>query len=147
MRVRELLHRKSAQVITITPSTSLGEAARLFLEHRIGGVPVVTKEGELVGFVAEREFVTAVDQTNASIRRREVEIFMRSPAPTCAADDSLQDVMTRMTNHRLRHLVVIDEGRIAGVISVGDLVKFRLDELETETGVLRDYVAAHRAIT
>jgi signal-transduction protein with cAMP-binding, CBS, and nucleotidyltransferase domain len=71
---------------------------------------------------------------------------MTKPAPTCSAGDAIRDVMTRMTRDRLRHLVVIDQGRPFGVISVGDLVKHRLDELETETGVLRDYVAGRRAI-
>lgn len=146
MNVRELLRRKASSVITITPSTSLGEAAGLFLEHKIGGVPVVTEEGELIGFLAEREFVTAVDRTNASIRSRAVDAFMQQPAPTCSAEDSLRDAMTRMTHQRRRHLVVLDEGQITGVISVGDIVKFRLEELETETGVLRDYVAGQRAI-
>jgi CBS domain-containing protein len=146
MNVREILRRKSSSVITITPGTSLGTAAGLFLEHKIGGVPVVTEKGELMGFLAEREFINAVDRTNASIRRRAVDEFMQRPAPTCSADDTLHDVMTRMTHHRLRHLVVLDEGRITGVISVGDIVKFRLDELETETGVLRDYIAGQRAI-
>jgi CBS domain-containing protein len=146
MNVSEILRRKAASVITIGPGTSLGQAAGLFLEHRIGGVPVVTEEGELMGFLAEREFVSAVDQTNASIRSRPVEAFMQRPAPTCSAQDSLPDVMTRMTHQRLRHLVVMDQGEIKGVISVGDVVKFRLEELETETGVLRDYLAGQRAI-
>jgi CBS domain-containing protein len=146
MNVREILRRKASSVITITPATSLGTAAGLFLEHRIGGVPVVSEEGELMGFLAEREFVTAVDRTNASIRRRAVDAFMQKPAPTCSAEDSLPEVMARMTKQRLRHLVVLDEGRMTGVISVGDIVKFRLEELETETGVLRDYIAGQRAL-
>lgn len=146
MHVSEILRGKTSGAITIAPDTSLGEAARLFLEHKIGGAPVVDDEGELVGFLAEREFVIAVDRTNASIRRQAVDAFMQQPAPTCSAEDSLHDVMTRMTHQRLRHLVVLDEGEIKGVISVGDVVKFRLEELETETNVLRDYVAGRRAI-
>ncbi len=145
MTVGHILRRKAANVITITPSTSLGEAASLFREHKIGGVPVVTDEGELVGFLAEREFVTAVDRTNASIRRTTVDEFMQRPAPTCSAEDSLHEVMDRMTHERRRHLVVLDEGRVTGVISVGDIVKYRLEELETEAGVLRDYIAGQRA--
>jgi CBS domain-containing protein len=146
MRVGELLRRKSADVIAVPPTTSLGEAARLFLEHRIGGVAVVSEGGELLGFLAEREFVTAVDETNASIRRKTIDKVMKTPAPTCSADDTIHDVMLRMTNTRQRHLVVVDGAQILGVISVGDMVKFRLEELETEAAVLRDYVAGHRAI-
>jgi CBS domain-containing protein len=146
MRVSELLRSKGGDAITLAPDTSLGDAARLFLERKIGGAPVVGRDGELMGFVAEREFVIAVDRTNASIRRKSIDHVMRTPAPVCSADDTLQDVMTRMTHQRLRHLVVVDGGRVAGVISVGDIVKHRLDELETEAGVLRDYVAAQRAV-
>jgi predicted transcriptional regulator len=72
---------------------------------------------------------------------------MRRPVPVCSADDSLRDVMARMTRDRLRHLVVLDGDSVTSVISVGDLVKHRLEQLETETGVLRDYVAAYRAST
>ena len=119
--------------------------ARLLIEHGIGGVPVVSAGGAAVGFIAEREIVSAVGQHPDGIRHLRAETVMRKPAPACSADDALQDVMARMTRQRLRHLIVEDAGRIAGVISVGDLVKYRLEQLETETGVLRDYVAAQRA--
>ena len=145
MHVRDLLTRKSSNVITIEPDRDVGAAARLIMRHDIGGLPVVALTGELVGFIAERDIVKLVDATGEGIRHTKVEQAMRRPAPSCSSDDSLHDVMTRMTRQRLRHLVVLERGRIAGVISVGDLVNHRLEQLETETGVLRDYVAAHRA--
>jgi CBS domain-containing protein len=145
MRVRELLARKASSVVTVEASTAVGEVARLLIEKGIGGVPVVSAGGAPLGFLAEREIVQALDGHPDSAARLRADAVMRRPAPTCTADDSLQDVMGTMTRHRLRHLVVVDEGRVAGVISVGDLVKHRLDQLETEAGVLRDYVAAQRA--
>jgi CBS domain-containing protein len=101
----------------------------------------------VVGFVAERDIVKALEASREQAVRLPVQQVMRRPAPTCGSEDSLQEVMARMTRDRLRHLVVVDAGRIAGVISVGDIVKYRLEQLETETGVLRDYVAAQRAGT
>jgi CBS domain-containing protein len=145
MQVRELVRSKGSGAITVEPGADLGTAARLLMQHNIGGLPVVTDEGSLVGFLAERDVVRAVDRSSASVRQLSAERIMRPP-PTCAGDDSLREVMARMTRDRLRHLVVMDGERILGVLSVGDLVKHRLEELETEAGVLRDYVAAGRAV-
>jgi CBS domain-containing protein len=145
MRVRELVKGKGSGAITVSPDTDLGTAARLLMQHNIGGLPVVRADGTLVGLLAERDLVRAVDRSSTSIRHVPVERFMRVP-PTCAGDDTLREVMARMTRDRLRHLVVVDDGRISGVLSVGDLVKQRFEELQTEAGVLRDYVAAGRAI-
>lgn len=146
-RVRDLLQKKTAKVITVTPETSAAAVARLLMVHNIGGVPVVPPGGQPVGFIAERDLVRAMDSSFDDIRPFAVERFMRRPAPVCSADDSIHEVMTRMTRDRLRHLVVMDGDRVTGVISVGDLVKDRLEQLEIETGVLRDYVAAYRAYT
>jgi CBS domain-containing protein len=144
MRVRDLLEQKNSKVITVEPGTDLGTAAKLLMEHGVGGLPVVTHDNTPVGFLAEREVVRAVHEYDGPIRHIRVEGLMR-PAPMCSADDPVQDAMRRMTRLRLRHLLVQDGGSLVGVISVGDIVKHRLQELETETGVLRDYVAAHRA--
>jgi CBS domain-containing protein len=144
MRVRDLLEQKNSKVITVEPGTDLGTAAKLLMEHGVGGLPVVSHDDIPIGFLAEREVVRAVHEYDGPIRHIRVEGLMR-PAPMCSLDDSLQDAMRRMTRLRLRHLLVQDGGRLVGVISVGDIVKHRLRELETETGVLRDYVAAHRA--
>jgi CBS domain-containing protein len=145
MHVRDLLRRKKdATVISIPGSADIGTAARLLMRHGIGGLPVVS-EGGLAGFLSEREVVQAVHRTGDGIRSVRVDEAMRRPAPTCSSDDRVEAVMARMNRERLRHLVVLDGTVIAGVLSVGDLVKHRLEELETETGVLRDYVVAQRA--
>jgi CBS domain-containing protein len=146
MRVRDLLTKKSSTVITIDPDGDLATAARLLMRHDIGGLPVATRVGELVGILSERDLVRVLDEAPPALRDVSVRQAMRRPAPTCSGKDTLQKVMARMTQERLRHLVVLEDRRIAGVISVGDLVKHRLEELETEAGVLRDYVAARRAV-
>jgi CBS domain-containing protein len=144
MSVRELLKQKRMDVVSVESTQSVAEAARLLMEHGIGGLPVVDG-GSLLGFVSEREIVHAVDGQSTNVRDVSIASIMRRPAPVCSQDDPIREVMKRMTRERLRHLVVMDGDRLAGVLSVGDLVKHRLDQLETEAGVLRDYVAAQRA--
>jgi CBS domain-containing protein len=146
MRVADLLRRKKNDVVTIEPDSSVATAARLLMGHGIGGLPVVAGDGRLAGFLAERDIVQAVDQNGGSVAGLSVERLMRRPAPSCGAAEPLYDVMARMTRDRLRHLVVVDGDRITGVLSVGDIVKHRLEQLETETGVLRDYVGGQRAV-
>jgi CBS domain-containing protein len=146
MNVGMLLKGKErAGVVVIDQRASVAEAARLMMQHGIGGLPVVDGTGSPLGFVSEREIVAALDRGSEDIRGARVSDVMRRPAPLCSADDSVNDVMARMTRERLRHLIIMGGGTIAGVISVGDLVKHRLEQLETEAGVLRDYVAAQRA--
>ena len=146
MSVRTLLKTKPAGVTTVDSAADVGAAARLLRDNAIGGLPVVDQDGSLVGFLSEREIVEAVLRHSPFVSDVGVPSIMRRPAPICRSDDPIRDVMERMTQDRLRHLVVMEGDRIAGVISVGDIVKYRLQELETETGVLRDYVAAQRAL-
>jgi CBS domain-containing protein len=144
VRVRDLLERKPARVYTVEPSAHVDVAISQMMAHDVGGLPVVNADGKLVGFVSERDIVRAVRLHAATFYELRVHDLMR-PAATCEASDRVMEVMRRMTAERLRHLVVRDADEIAGVISVGDIVKDRLEQLETETGVLRDYVAAQRA--
>jgi CBS domain-containing protein len=147
LRVRHLLQKKRSDVVTIGPQDAITAGAERLIAHGIGALPVVDAGGSLSGLLSERDIAGAVARGVQGLAGMTVEQGMRHPAPVCAADDVLHDVMLRMTRERLRHLVVLENGRVAGVISVGDLVKHRLDELETEAGVLRDYVAAQRATT
>jgi CBS domain-containing protein len=145
MSVRRLLKGKSGRVVSVGAEQTVAAAVQLLVEHLIGGLPVVDGTGALMGFVSEREIVDGVQRHGRSVHDLDVRAIMRHPAPTCGPDEPLRAVMGRMTRERLRHLVVVDDGKVAGVISVGDLVKHRLDEVETEAGVLRDYVAGQRA--
>ena len=144
MRVREILAKKPTSVITIDASAELNTAVRLMMHNGIGGLPVVARGTTPIGLIAERDVVDALDRYDGPIGHLRVEGVMR-PLPACAPDDSLADVMARMTRQHLRHLVVLEQGQLVGIISVGDLVRHRMEQLETEAGVLRDYVAAHRA--
>lgn len=144
MRVRDLLGQKGGTVITVAPGDSLTAAVDLLVKHNIGGLPVLERDGTVAGIVAERDIVRALHDHRDTLERLHVRDVMQI-APLCDVDEPVESVMRRMTARRHRHLVVRDGPGIAGVISVGDIVKHRLDQLETEAGVLRDYVAAHRA--
>jgi CBS domain-containing protein len=144
VRVRDLLDRKPARLVTIEPSAHVDTAIGQMLANDVGGLPVTTHDGKLVGFISERDVLRVALSNRGMFYQVRVQDMMQR-ASTCEGSDRVVDAMRRMTAERLRHLVVVDGDRIVGVISVGDIVKERLEELQTETGVLRDYVAAHRA--
>lgn len=144
MRVGDLLQRKPGAVITIRETETVAAAVQLLIDRGVGGLAVVDEQGSLSGFISERNIVEALSRHSGDVRALAVAHAMRRP-PVCGPEDDVRDVMQRMTGERLRHFVVVDLGRPIGVISVGDIVKQRLVELEVETGVLRDYVAAQRA--
>ena len=142
MHVRDLVGRQ--RVITVGPQEEVATAVRLLFDHNIGGMPVVTADGAVVGFLGERDIVRTMNSHLGPIRHMMVRDAMR-PAAFCDPDDSIEVVMQRMTSERVRHLVVRENGKLLGVVSVGDTVKFRLGQLEMEAAVLRDYLAGQRA--
>ena len=142
MHVRDLVDRQ--RVITVGPQEEVATAVRLLFDHNIGGMPVVTADGAVVGFIGERDIVKTMNSHLGPIRNMMVRDAMR-PAAFCDPDDTIEMVMQRMTSERVRHLVVRENGKVLGVVSVGDTVKFRLGQLEMETAVLRDYVVGQRA--
>ena len=144
MRVRDLINAKSDTVITVQAKDELSTAIHLLMKHHIGGLPVLANDGSVVGILSERDVVRAVYYKPSALASLLVQDVMRPP-PTLDADDSIADAMHRMTAQRQRHFLVLDNGKLVGVLSVGDLLKDRLRQLETEADVLRDYVAAQRA--
>ena len=142
MHVRDLVDQQ--RVITVSPHEEVAKAVRLLFRHNIGGMPVVAADGAVVGFIGERDIVKTMNGHLGPVRHMLVQDVMR-PAAFCDADDSVETVMRRMTSERVRHLVVRENGHVLGVVSVGDMVKYRLSQLEMETAVLRDYLAAQRA--
>ena len=107
-------------------------------------MPVVAPSGNVVGFIGERDIVKTMNGHMGPIRQMLVHDVM-GPAAFCDPDDTVETAMQRMTSERVRHLVVRENGHVLGVVSVGDMVKYRLSQLEIETAVLRDYLAGQRA--
>jgi CBS domain-containing protein len=132
------------RVVTVSPKDDVATVVRLLFSHHIGGVPVVGSDGQVVGFIGERDIVKTLNgQPLGFVRHMQVQDVMRA-ADFCDPDDTVEMVMRRMTSDRVRHLVVRENGRLLGVVSVGDMVKYRLGQLEMETAVLRDYLAGQR---
>lgn len=141
MTVRAMLKDKTGGVITIRPDVSLRDAVALLSQRRIGAV-VVSGDGERVdGILSERDLVHALHSRGSALLDSQVQEIMTRDVITCAPDMALTQVMETMTRGRFRHLPVLENGKLVGIISIGDAVKSRLSELEGETTQLRAYIA------
>ncbi len=140
MKVQAMLDAKGSKVATTRPHTTIATVIRMLKLEGIGAL-VVSDDGEaLGGIISERDIVRGlVDHGNELLEMRVAELMTRA-VKTCTPEASIKEVMAEMTRSRVRHLPVLEGGRLCGIISIGDVVKNRLEELETETNVLRDYV-------
>lgn len=143
MKVCHILEKKGQQCHSITPDQPVSEAVRLMIQHRIGSV-VVMEDGKLVGIVTERDVVWAAGQYSVSLINMTVRDIMAKTLVTCSGQDSLDyamDLMTRNpTKRRIRHLPVVDDGNLAGLISIGDIVHALLTQTEFENKLLKNYI-------
>ncbi len=140
MKVADILAHKGNRVVTIKSDASLRTAIKRLALERIGAL-VVSDDGEHVdGVLSERDVVMALAEQGGEILEpsRRVEEFMTRSVRVCTPEDSIAHLMRVMTLHRIRHLPVVEDGRLVGIVSIGDVVKNRLEELEMETSVLRD---------
>lgn len=144
MNVQSIIGGKGTDVATVTQTASLHEAIGLLGEHRIGAL-VVSGDGEAIeGIISERDIVRTTAAGGAAALDGSVGSVMSTDVITCTASDGVDRLMGLMTERRIRHLPVVDEGgRLAGIISIGDVVKARLTELEQENRALSDYISGH----
>jgi CBS domain-containing protein len=140
MNVNAILSKKGASVVTIEPTATLGDAARRLAEHRIGALVVTGAEGRVVGILSERDVVRAIAAGGAAAMQTPLTEAMTRKVITCKGSDTITSLMEQMTDGKFRHLPVVDGDRLAGIISIGDVVKYRLWELEQEQNALRDYI-------
>ena len=140
MKINDVIHAKSKQaVVTISPDATVRELVALLAEHNVGAL-VVSDDGERVaGIVSERDVVRRL-QADDGVLESAVREIMTAEVRTCAGDDGLTDLMQLMTEHRIRHVPVVADGRLTGIISIGDVVKNRIGELEFERDQLDHYV-------
>ncbi|MFQ5784783.1 MAG: CBS domain-containing protein [Alphaproteobacteria bacterium] len=144
MHVSDILGEKGTDVITTGPDETVGATARLLNVKRIGVVMVCDAAGKLSGVISERDIIRAVSVHGERALDMRVREVMTADVVTCKPDDTISDVMKVMTVGRFRHLPVMEDGEIKGVVSIGDVVKHRLEETELESQVLRDYMFASR---
>jgi CBS domain-containing protein len=138
--VRQILDTKGREVATISPKALLADAAHLLAAKRIGAIVVMSPEGALEGILSERDIVRAVSKHGAAALDRSVHETMTTKVVTCSECDSIGEIMERMTAGRFRHLPVMADGRMTGIVSIGDVVKSRLAEMEHEQSALKDYI-------
>jgi CBS domain-containing protein len=142
MLVETILRTKGAEVVTIAPDTTVTAAATLLAERRIGAIVVTDAKGGVIGILSERDIVIAVGTRGARALDQHVADLMARKVETCGRGDTISHVMTVMTARRVRHLPVVEDGRLIGIVSIGDVVKSRIEETEHEAQSLRDYVLA-----
>jgi len=142
--VRAILKGKGAAVVTAVPGETLSRIAQLIAEYRIGAVLILDSDGRPGGIVSERDTVNALAAFGAAALSMSAGEAMSHNLLTCRPSDTADEILAVMTNSRVRHLPVMEDGQMIGIVSIGDVVKRKLDDAAAEVGLLRDYVMAGR---
>jgi CBS domain-containing protein len=140
MRITEILRRKGEDVATIPPDASVRGLLAMLAEHNIGAVVVSGNGTTIEGIVSERDVVRRLNDRGAELLDQPVESIMTVQVRTCAPDDDVEGLRATMTDHRIRHVPVVKDGDLVGIVSIGDVVKSAISELETEREALVGYL-------
>lgn len=140
MKVSALLDRKGRTVHTTQADASAADAAKILVERRIGALLVVDDQGQAVGILSERDIVTGLAAERGDLTKVRVGSLMTADIVRCAPNDSVVQLMAMMTDRRVRHLPVYDGDELLGIVSIGDAVKNRIEEIEAEAKALREYL-------
>lgn len=141
MSVAHILKAKGRDVITAGASATVKQAAATLAEKRIGAIVILGAGGAIEGIISERDIVRAVARDGASALDKPVATIMTREVKHCTETDSESDLMTLMTQHRIRHLPVVSGGKLAGMISIGDVVKFKIEQIERDAENMKAYIA------
>jgi CBS domain-containing protein len=141
MNVETILRGKGEWVATIRPDATIAEAVDLLNRERVGALVVSEDAAEVAGVLSERDIVRALGRHGEDLLSRPVDDIMTRNVITCEPADTVAELMSEMTNRRIRHLPVVVDGRLRGIVSIGDVVKNRLDEVEFEASSLRSFIA------
>ena len=142
MAVAHILRQKGTSVVTVEPGDSVQTIVDMLARHRIGAVVVVDGHGGIAGIVSERDVVRAMVGDAASVVSKTAGDIMTAKVRTCSPTDSEAELMQMMTEGRIRHLPVVANGRVAGMISIGDVVKLRIETMEAEADQMKTYIAS-----
>ncbi len=144
MHVADILKTKSGEVVGTGPGESIAATVRLLNAKNIGATIVLDAHGTVIGIISERDIIRSIAANGERALEMQVRDVMTSDVKSCKTTDTISEVMKLMTVYRFRHMPVIEDGELKGIVSIGDIVKNRLDETEMEARVLRDYVLANR---
>ncbi|MFD2418770.1 CBS domain-containing protein [Amycolatopsis pigmentata] len=140
MRIADVLRTKGSGVVTVSPETTVADLLAGLAEHNIGAMVVTGPDG-LAGIVSERDVVRRLHERGADLLARPVSEIMTKVVATCTPADSVDDLSVLMTRRRVRHVPVLQDGTLAGIVSIGDVVKSRMEELETHQEQLHAYIS------
>ena len=140
MTVSIILAGKGRDVVTIEPSASLAEAIKVLADKRIGAALILGADHRIAGIISERDIVRALAERGAAVLGEPVSQTMTRKVETCNENETVVTIMERMTAGKFRHMPVVDQGRLVGVVSIGDIVKHRVHEMERESVAMRDYI-------
>ncbi|WP_298691162.1 CBS domain-containing protein [uncultured Sphingomonas sp.] len=142
MTIASILQAKGGDIISVGPDRRVSEVIQLLAERRIGAVPVIGG-GTVEGVFSERDVIYRLATEGASVLDRKVSEVMTAPVLTVERDTSILSALALMTKRRIRHLPVVENGAVVGVVSIGDLVKLRIDRIEAEADAMRNYIAGN----
>lgn len=143
MTVASILKTKGSETITLSETNTVEEAVALLAEKRIGAVVVATADGGVAGIFSERDIVRGLGEHGTDLLHRSVSELMTRDVVTCTPAHTIDQVMESMSKGRFRHVPVVENGKLSGIISIGDIVKSKITQLEHETSAMRDYIAGH----
>ncbi len=141
MRVETILQRKGRDIVTLSPDVTVSEAVRVLCQHRIGAVVVTDLEGAVCGIFSERDLIMGINERGADLLDASVSTVMTTEVYTCTRTHTVIEVMEMMTRRRIRHIPVVEDGALIGIVSIGDAVKNRIAETENEADAMREYIA------
>ena len=141
MRIADLLRSKGTAVATATPETTVTALLAGLAEHNVGAMVVVAEDGSIAGIVSERDVVRRLNDRGPAILDGPVSAIMTKLVASCRPEDSVDQLSVLMTERRIRHVPVLVDGRLAGIVSIGDVVKTRMQELEHNTEQLQAYIS------
>lgn len=139
-KVSAVLQQKGHSVICVAPDDTIDAVVRVLSQNRIGAAPVLTTSRQLAGIISERDIVRGIAELGEAVLKVRADTLMTRDVRTCAAEDDLVELMQVMTTERFRHLPVMKDGALDGIVSIGDVVKQRLEEIQHEVEALRDYI-------
>ena len=140
MIVKNILAAKQGDVVTIEPTANLAAAVKLLTERHIGAVVILGADHRVIGILSERDIVRALAEHGPTVLSEPVSQVMLRDVQACSEDDTIGDLMGRMTIGRFRHLPVVQQGKLIGIVSIGDVVKSRVEEIDQEAKTLREYI-------
>jgi CBS domain-containing protein len=138
--VSSILKHKGRDVVTVEPQQTVTWVVEVLAQNRIGAVPVVKEGGQLIGIISERDIIRGMSKYAEAVLTLPADQLMTREVKTCTSEDQLVDIMEVMTQQRTRHLPVVENGELHGIVSIGDVVKQRLEEVQSEAEELRSYI-------